>query len=241
MLESPQFLFRQEVAEPDPHHPGAYRLDAYSKASQLELFSVERRTRRETDGGRARRQARHCLGIGRAKSTGCCNRRAWRSGVRAFFSDMLQFDLFDTLAKDCADLSQMDRARWRGTRRNRRCAASSISADAARRLPRSFHDPQDLPDAAAGVDLRRAGGARPAAPSSSRTNFPPGDPRAGLHAQASFVALHSHEGLSSPTLARQGAARAAAVRTGSGAAGKRQFRHRPGHAQSRISRPCASG
>jgi hypothetical protein len=30
--------------------------------------------------------------------------------------------------------------------------------------------------------------------------FPPGDVRAGLHAQASFVALHSHEGLSSPTL-----------------------------------------
>ena len=34
----------------------------------------------------------------------------------------------------------------------------------------------------------------------SPTNFPPDDPRAGIHAQASFVALHSHEGLSSPTL-----------------------------------------
>jgi hypothetical protein len=30
--------------------------------------------------------------------------------------------------------------------------------------------------------------------------FPEGDPRAGIHAQASFVALHSHQGLSSPTL-----------------------------------------
>ena len=38
MLESPQFLFRQEVVEPDPDHPGAFRLNAYSKASQLSFF-----------------------------------------------------------------------------------------------------------------------------------------------------------------------------------------------------------
>ena len=30
--------------------------------------------------------------------------------------------------------------------------------------------------------------------------FPPGDPRIGIQSHASFVALHSHEGLSSPTL-----------------------------------------
>jgi hypothetical protein len=38
ILESPQFLFRREVAEPDPGNPGAYRLNAYSKASQLSFF-----------------------------------------------------------------------------------------------------------------------------------------------------------------------------------------------------------
>src|SRR5262249_10347255 len=38
MLEAPQFLFRQEVAEPDPDHAGQYRLTAYSKASRLSFF-----------------------------------------------------------------------------------------------------------------------------------------------------------------------------------------------------------
>jgi len=35
MLVSPEFMFRVEVAEPDPQHPGQYRLTAYAKASRL--------------------------------------------------------------------------------------------------------------------------------------------------------------------------------------------------------------
>src|SRR5260370_15843856 len=38
MMESPPFLFRLEVAEPDPDRPGSYRLDSYSRASQLSFF-----------------------------------------------------------------------------------------------------------------------------------------------------------------------------------------------------------
>ncbi len=38
MLVSPKFLFRQEIAETDPDHAGQYRMDAYSKASQLSFF-----------------------------------------------------------------------------------------------------------------------------------------------------------------------------------------------------------
>lgn len=38
MLMSPQFLFRREVAEPDPDHAGQFRLDAFSKASQISFL-----------------------------------------------------------------------------------------------------------------------------------------------------------------------------------------------------------
>ena len=38
MLEAPQFLFRREVAEPDPDHAGQMRLTAWSKASRLSFF-----------------------------------------------------------------------------------------------------------------------------------------------------------------------------------------------------------
>ena len=198
MLESPQFLFRQEVAEPDPHHPGTYRLDAYSKASQLSFFlwnagpdarlmAAARTGKLETQSGLAD-EVERMLQSPRLEA-----------GVRAFFADMLQFDLFDTLAKDAQIYPK-----W----------TAQVAKDAQEQTLRSVVD----------LLLTRRGDYRdlfttretfltpllgsiygvPVAQSAMTPQqpyeFPEGDPRAGLHAHASFVALHSHEGLSSPTL-----------------------------------------
>ena len=38
LLESPQFLFRQEISEPVPGRKEEYRLDAFSRASRLSFF-----------------------------------------------------------------------------------------------------------------------------------------------------------------------------------------------------------
>src|SRR5262249_44740818 len=38
LLESPEFLFRSERAEPDPAHAGGYRLTAASKAARLSFL-----------------------------------------------------------------------------------------------------------------------------------------------------------------------------------------------------------
>ena len=198
MLESPQFLFRQETAEPDPNHPGAYRLDAYSKASQLSFFlwnagpdaqlmAAAQSGRLNTESGLAA-EARRMLQSPRVED-----------GVRAFFSDMLQFDLFDTLAKDAQIYPK-----W----------TVKVAQDAQEQTLRSIvdlvlwqhGDYRDLFTARKtfltpllgsiyGVPVAPNEGAGPHA-----FEFPENDARAGLHAQASFVALHSHEGLSSPTL-----------------------------------------
>ena len=233
MLESPQFLFRQEVAEPDPNHPGTYRLDAYSKASQLELFPVERGTRRQTDGGGAARQARHAGRVWPTRWTGCCNSPRLEAGVRAFFTDMLQFDLFDTLAKDAKIYPK-----W----------TVKVAQDAQEQTLRSIVDLvltqhgdyrdlfttrktflTPLLGSVYGVPVAPGRRRRTAALRISRRGSARWAACAGEFRRAAFA-----RGIELPDAARQGAARAAAVRTGPGAAGKCQFRRRPGHSQSEF-------
>ena len=120
------------------------------------------------------------------------------AGVRAFFADMLQFDLFDTLAKDAKIYPK-----W----------TFKVSQDAQEQTLRTIvdllltrhGDYRDLfttrrtfltPTLASVYRVAIAQNAESWQP----YEFPAGDPRAGLLAQASFVALHSHEGSSSPTL-----------------------------------------
>ncbi len=198
MLESPQFLFRQEVIESDPNHAGAYRLDAYSKASQLSFFlwnagpdarlmAAAQRGELDTESGLA------------AEVDRMLKSPRLEAGVRAFFTDMLQFDLFDTLAKDAQIYPK-----W----------TANAAQDAQEQTLRSIvdllltqkGDYRDLFTARKTFLTPLLGSLYgvPVAPNTGAGHqpyeFPQGDPRAGLHAQASFVALHSHEGLSSPTL-----------------------------------------
>ena len=197
MLESPQFLFRQEVAEPDPGHPGSYRLDAYSKASQLSFFLWD-----TAPDPRLMADARS----GRLSTADGLNEEVDRmlrsarleAGIRAFFSDMLQFDLFDSLAKDSKIYPK-----W----------TVRVAQDAEEQTLRTIVD----------LVMTRHGDYRdlfttrrtfltpllgsiyrvPVPQNADRWEpyeFPTGDPRAGILAEVSFVALHSHEGVSSPTL-----------------------------------------
>lgn len=197
LLVSPGFLFRREVAEPDPAHPGVYRIDAYSRASQLsfllwnsapdrELLSVAASGGLDSEAGLAR-EAERMLRSPRLEA-----------GVRAFFSDMLQFDLFETLAKDAKIYPK-----W----------TAQVNLDAQEQTLRTIVD-LVLTDDGDYRDLYttrrtfltpllgsiyRVPVAQRAAPWQP-FEFAVGDQRAGIQSHASFVALHSHEGLSSPTL-----------------------------------------
>jgi hypothetical protein len=122
-----------------------------------------------------------------------------QAGVRAFFADMLQFDLFDTLAKDAQIYPK-----W--TRKVAQDAQEQTLRTISDLLLTQHGDYRDLFTSRKtfltpvlgsiyGVPVTQIDGAE-----MQPYEFPKDDPRAGLHAQASFVALHSHEGLSSPTL-----------------------------------------
>ena len=99
MLVSPQFLYIAETAEPDPDRADAWRLDGYSKASRLsfllwnsspdeELLSAAEHGDLHTRSG-LRKQVDRMIAS-----------PLFKDGVRAFFTDFLVLESFDTLAKD---------------------------------------------------------------------------------------------------------------------------------------------
>ena len=202
MLVTPEFLFRVELSEPDQGRPGTQRLDAYSTASRLsfflwdsvpdaELFAAAQSGKLMTQAG-LKEQVDRMLLSPRVEG-----------GLRAFFSDMLGFDGFATLAIDSTLYPKFTK---------------NVLEDADEQTLRTIVEQLlvrnnaygDLfttretfltPSLAAlyGVPLPRSqemGGAVPWVP----YTFAEGDPRVGILSQASFLSLNSHPGTSSPTL-----------------------------------------
>jgi hypothetical protein len=99
LLESPQFLFTQERAEPDPTHPGGYRLTPQGMATRLSLLlwgsSPDPELLRAAESGELNKQQ----GLARQVDRMIGSPR-FEAGVRGFFADMLEFDQFDSLGKD---------------------------------------------------------------------------------------------------------------------------------------------
>ena len=202
MLTSPQFLFRHEVVEDDPAHKGAYRLDAYSRASRLSFFlwnsspdlpllTAAEKGELYTEKG-ITRQVERMLGAPRL-----------RDGVRAFFSDMLHFDGLDTLTKDTTIYPKFNAQ-----------VASDAREQTLRTLVHALVDERgDYRDVfttretfltqelASLYKVPLVNNVPNGSPDTWQAyEFPENDPRAGIQMQISFVALHSHPGRSSPTL-----------------------------------------
>jgi Protein of unknown function (DUF1592)/Protein of unknown function (DUF1588)/Protein of unknown function (DUF1585)/Protein of unknown function (DUF1595)/Protein of unknown function (DUF1587) len=197
MLESPQFLFRAQIGEADPEVAGAYRLDAYSKASQLSFFLWNAGPDPKLIAAAASGKLATISGLGDEVDRMIESPRL-EAGVRAFFADLLQFDLFDSLAKDSKIFPK-----W----------TFKVARDAEEQTLRTIVDlvltqQGDYRDlfTSRKTFLTPLLGSVYRVPVAQRTDaweryeFAAGDPRAGIQSQASFVALHSHEGLSSPTL-----------------------------------------
>jgi hypothetical protein len=201
MLIAPEFLFRHKTLEPDPNHVDSMRLDAYSKASVLSFFlwntapddallrSAESGELQTKDG--LQRQVERLLTSPRLEA-----------GVRAFFADMLGFSDLETLAKDPTffpryTLSVKDDSAEQMLRTivdhlltrhgDYRDLYTTPNTFLTRSLAALYGVP--LPDTAENGQPQRW----------LPYTYPPGDPRAGLLAQANFVALYSPAGRSSPT------------------------------------------
>ncbi|WP_116813288.1 DUF1592 domain-containing protein [Steroidobacter cummioxidans] len=201
MLLSPNFLYVYKTFEPDPDEQGKLRLDGYSKASVLSFFlwnappddallSAAENGEIHTKKG-LKRQVDRMLAS-----------PSLESGVRAFFADMLGFSEFETLAKDPTFYPRftpkvVDQAQEQTLR---------TIVDLLIVRQGDYRDLYTTPD----TFLTRSLAALYGVPIVDTTDngqperwipykYGADDPRAGILSHASFVALHSPSGRSSPT------------------------------------------
>ena len=200
MLEAPQFLFIWDRAVRDSEHPEHPRMDAFSKASRIsfllwnttpdnELLDAAEHGSLETSEGLARQVDR------------LISSPRFETGVRAFFADMLQFDKFDSLAKDHATYPNFNFDVVADAREEtlRTISELLIAKNGDYRdlftTRETFLTP--LLGSIYKVPIVRSNGSRRAW---VRYEFSPNSGRSGILTHASFVALHSYPGRTSPTL-----------------------------------------
>ena len=196
MLISPQFLLRIERTEPDPSQPGKFRLDAYSKATRLSFFL----TNSTPDAELLRAASAHELdkqaGLEKQVNRLIASPR-YAGAVRAFFQDMLQFDMFSETDKDPVIYPAYN---------------SVVAADAQEQTLRTITnllidkkgDYRDL-FTSRDTNFTRPLGIIYGVPVATRNGWETGQydsdsGRTGILTDVSFLALHSHPGRSSATL-----------------------------------------
>ena len=196
VMVSPEFLLRIERPERMPEEPGVWQLDAASRASRLSYFltnsTPDEELLRAASAGELDAADTLTAQVDRLIASPRFN-----DAIRAFFGDMLEFELFDDLAKDPAIYPAFN---------------SDVVEDAQEQTLRTITDHLVEQDGdyrdlftTRTTWLTRALGVVYRLPVAARTGwekseFPASSGRAGIHTNISFLALHSHPGRSSPTL-----------------------------------------
>jgi len=202
MLVSPNFLFRYVFFEEDPAHSGELRMESYSKATQLSFLlwnagPDDELVRAATAGELQTRE-----GLLRQVDRMTASPRL-EAGIRAFFSDMFGFNEYATLSKDAQFFPHFTMQAKEDTQEQ------TLRTVVDHLLVRQG-DYRDL-FTSPNTFLTRSLAALYRVPLAEMTDngqpqhwqpytYADGDPRAGLLSQASFVALHSPSGRTSPTL-----------------------------------------
>ena len=100
LLSAPQFLFRLENAEPDPAKRGSMRLDGYTKAARLSFLMWDTAPDAELLAAAANGSIHTTQGLKAQIDRLSANPARMEAGLRALFSDILEFDTFANLTKD---------------------------------------------------------------------------------------------------------------------------------------------
>jgi hypothetical protein len=193
LLTAPDFLY---VAENTVQEKDKLQLDAFARATRLSfllwnttpddvLLAAAESGELLTDKG-LERQVERMMASPRFKS-----------GVRAFFNDMLALDQVEQFQKDTVIYPAFTLAAATDSR-------EQVLRTLVDLLVTNNGDYRDIFTTRT-TFVSRALGLVYQIPASvpggwAKYEFPEGDPRAGIHTQISFVALHSHPNRSSPTL-----------------------------------------
>ena len=202
MMVQPQFIYRQENVVPSKSKPGTFELDAYSKATRLSFFfwdtAPDRVLLDAAKSGALDTPAGIKKQIDRLEAS-----PRYEDGVRAFFTDMLQFDQLDLVGKDATLYPNFTRNAVDDAREQtlRTIADHLINQNGDYRqlftTRKTFLTPMlgSLYRVSVLSDLPNGYPEQWTA-----HEYPAGDPRAGILTHISFVSLHSHPGRTSPTI-----------------------------------------
>lgn len=196
LLESPNFLFRVELGEPDPDHAGQFRYDNYEVASRLAFFlwdgPPDDALLEAAAAGRLTRND----GVAEQVQRMMASPRVHR-GLRTFVSQWLGLHRLDDLVKDPTVFT---------------AASPDLGPSAREETLRDFeHIVFDLDSDVRDILLTRDtfidrklasvyGVRAPSATGFALTTLPADQPRQGLLMQASVLALFAHPVSTSPTL-----------------------------------------
>ncbi len=197
MLTTPQFLFITDTIEEDPDSRDGVRLTGYAKASRLSFLLWNSAPDEELLAAAESGELHSTRGLKKQVDRMMESARL-HDGVRSFFKDMLEFELFDTLEKDpmiypAYSQALADDAMEQVLRdivdtllvrdEDYRNLFTTRKTSITPALARVYQIPAEQPDG-----------------SWAEYEFPADDIRAGLLTRIGFTALHAHPGRSSPTL-----------------------------------------
>ncbi len=196
LLVRPEFLFVTDTIEPDPARAGASRLTGHAMAARLSFFlwnttpdalllAAAEQGELTTEEGIAR-QVDRLLDSPRLAE-----------GVRAFFTDMLALEAFETLQKDSVIYPAFSLAATGQAREQLLRTVLEQLIDRRGDYRELFTSRRTVMSADLGPVYRvQVGQPRGWEP----FEFPSDDARIGIQSFAGFVALYSHPGRSSATL-----------------------------------------
>jgi hypothetical protein len=193
MLLSPDMLFITDSYEADPKNKGKQRLDAFSLAQRLSFFlwnaAPDDRMIKAAETGEINTQK------GREKIIDMMLASPrLETGMRAFFDDMMEFDDFNTLAKDATIYPAFSGVTVADAREQTlRTIINHLITE-----KKDYRDLYTTRETFMSPALAAIYGVS-ATPGWTPYTFAEDSGRAGILTQVSFLAVHSHPGRSSPT------------------------------------------
>lgn len=195
LLQSPNFLFRVELGEPDPERVGAYRFTSLEMAPRLSYLLWNTTPDEELLAAAEAGELVTVDGLSAQVDRLIADPRA-RDGLRNFFTEMLDLDQLDALNKDALIFTHMSAD-----------VGPSAREETLRGIEAIVEEDGDVRDF---VNTRRAfvnrklsaiyGIPAPSLDDFAETELPEDGLRRGFLGQASFLALQSHPANTSVTL-----------------------------------------
>ena len=195
LLVDPEFLFRIEAAEPDPANPGQYRLDEYSKASRISFLlwdsAPDADLLQTAVNGSIHEDATLEAQVARMVAS-----PKLKDGAKAFFTDMLQFEHFDSLTKDGATYPKYSQQVADSAREQTLLTLMDLLVEQNRDYRDIFTSNETFINRALAPVYKVPYLSRQ---EWARYTFPDDAERSGILTQISFLSLFSHPAASSPT------------------------------------------